>query len=255
MNLNKLSAISCEYQGTTLPYSSPTHFHPYFELVYYISGEGYGYINDKKYEYHAGTFIIINPFIKHSEVSTKESNLFVVTFKAPYLNKDFKESILSDNQNKDVLQKIKMIYDEYRIEKPYFIEKISLLIGELVIDICRDYMSDVQEKYDILVVKNYIDENFLEDIDYNYLATKVFYSYDHLRHYFKKETNMSLKQYKMNKTIDYAKYLIFKGYSIKDVALKCRFYSSSHFISAFKKVTNQTPLEFKALIKNKKKKN
>ena len=53
MNLTKLSVISCEYQGTTLPYSSPTHFHPYFELVYYISGEGYGYIDDKKYKYHA----------------------------------------------------------------------------------------------------------------------------------------------------------------------------------------------------------
>ena len=51
MNLNKLSTISCEYQRTTLPYASPTHFHPYFELVYYISGEGYGYINDKRYEY------------------------------------------------------------------------------------------------------------------------------------------------------------------------------------------------------------
>ena len=73
------------------------------------------------------------------------------------LTKDFKGSILSDNKDKDILKKIKIIYDEYRIEKIYFIEKISLLIGELVIDICRDFMSNIQEKYDILVVKNYID--------------------------------------------------------------------------------------------------
>ena len=250
MNLKELVVITCDKVANTKNNFVPDHFHPYYELIYYVSGSGYGYIGNNRYDFRNGQIIIVPPFVKHSEKTTKDSIVYVISFKCDGLDHNIVNTMIEDYEDNRLLNQIIEIKKEKDEEKQHFYEKMAFMFGNLIIDLIRTQdVSQKTDKVDIIVVKNYLDNHFLDDIDYEYLSSKVFYSYDYLRHYFKKETGMSIKQYLTNKRIEYSKTLIFENMSIQKIAKKCHFSSASHYIYTFKKLTNQTPLEFKSYIK------
>ena len=68
---------------------------------------------------------------------------------------------------------------------------------------------------------------------------------------FKKQTNFSPIEYLINVRLKKAKkYLRETNYIITDIALKCGFYSASHFSSCFMKQLGITPSDYKKLFDN-----
>ena len=72
------------------------------------------------------------------------------------------------------------------------------------------------------------------------------YSYDWLRHLFKKETGYSLSQYILARRLEKAILLLMTTDSpVTKIASECHFSSASQFISYFKKNYQLTPLQYK----------
>ena len=83
------------------------------------------------------------------------------------------------------------------------------------------------------------------------LSKRLNISKYHLCHLFKKETGISIIEYKINKQIEEAKNLLLNtDMRVNDISLLVGFTNSAYFSKYFKKLTNLTPLEFKKQIKS-----
>ena len=78
------------------------------------------------------------------------------------------------------------------------------------------------------------------------IAAKTNLSESYISRLFHKETGVSISTYIINKRVEAAKnLLIYTDYSTSDISNFLNFSSESHFISTFKKLTNQTPKKFR----------
>ena len=230
-------------------YKVPFHSHKCYELVYYYSGKGYCRIENKKYNYEIGTFVVIPPDSTHNDVHKSDCELACIGFSLE--NNEF---TLSPGNYSDPSGKIGRYLAEIDVEfkerQTDFMEVIGNLLKNVLYEIKRESgnhpeRSTIHE--DILhQVLNYIDEYFLTDISPEQLATISQYSYDRFRHIFKNAMHISPKQYIINKRLEYSKTLLATTpLSITEIAFQCGFSSTSHYIQSFKKATNITPAQYR----------
>lgn len=98
-------------------------------------------------------------------------------------------------------------------------------------------------------MKNYIDQHFTEEISLAILADLFFMDPDYTSKLFKKEYGISIKNYIINQRIEAAKELLSAtGLPVNTIALNVGYGNYSYFTRLFKKVTNQTPLEFRSQV-------
>ena len=122
------------------------HFHPEYELIWNISGEGTRFVGDSVDNYQPGDMILIGPNVPHcwqngSLDSNQESELMVIQFKASCFGGGFLQlpeagliSRLMDNASKglqitgETLTKVAKQLDVlYRTGRPIFsIERCNL---------------------------------------------------------------------------------------------------------------------------------
>lgn len=103
----------------------------------------------------------------------------------------------------------------------------------------------------ILIKKcmDYIDSHLTEKIDLDKLAESLGYTKYYLTRRFKEETKMSVSQYILSKRIESAKTLLTHSrLSILEISDKLQFSSPSHFTSVFRKMTGETPTEYRQKI-------
>lgn len=115
---------------------------------------------------------------------------------------------------------------------------------------CTADTETTEKESEVSHIVEYIDKNyeFIESLDS--IAKHFYVSRSHLCRMFKKATGMTVVTYLNEVRITNAcKMLADTDYSITDVYIKCGFNYSSYFANVFKKVTGQTPTEFKESIK------
>ena len=132
----------------------------------------------------------------------------------------------------------------------HVIDKIFDLILTLLIQRFSNSRTFAEE--DIIVyARNYIRENATRNVNFEILSESLGYSYDRLRHLFVEKYKVGMYEYLLQSRIASAKKMLADTrLSIKEVAKRCGFNSSTRFNVMFKKYMEITPKEYRRKVSN-----
>ena len=100
----------------------------------------------------------------------------------------------------------------------------------------------------IRIIKKYIEENYMQEINLGQLAQMVDMNASYLSSIFKKETGMTYSEYLVSCRIEQAcKMLVETNKSINDIALKSGYQNARYFSKQFTKQIGLKPSEYRKL--------
>lgn len=132
----------------------------------------------------------------------------------------------------EILEKLKIILDT---EKKSFKERFSIPEGP--------YTSEEI----VIMLKEFIKENYTEDINLNFIAEKLNYSVGYLSRIFSEHTGISLWKYIIELRINRAKYLLqnHRELSVKQIGEMVGYPDQSYFSRIFKRIVGKSPQEYR----------
>ena len=133
-----------------------------------------------------------------------------------------------------------------RLTNPTEVKKLQLeMIMGFAEVMSRHQRKNVRSKQ-IVKCMDYIDQHLHEKISMEELADYVNLNETYLSKLFRKETGCSVSEYIRDKKVEEAKALLrYSEKSSIEIATDLGFSSHSYFISVFKKVTGETPKEYR----------
>ncbi len=133
-----------------------------------------------------------------------------------------------------------------RLTNPTEVKKLQLeMIMGFADVMSRHQRRNVRSKQ-IVKCMDYIDQHLHEKISMEELADYVNLNETYLSKLFRKETGCSVSEYIRDKKVEEAKALLrYSEKSSIEIATDLGFSSHSYFISVFKKVTGETPKEYR----------
>lgn len=260
------------YCGTLLKakdWRDSEHHHRFLEIIYVLDGTGDIDVEDTRYAVSGGDIVVYDAFKPHFEHSSVESPLEVrfIAFDSVQLKNlpincilppDAKCVFQAGKFGKTLMSLFDIINEEIWSKDEFYIEvakNAARTLLMIVLRVIRQTQSNVVflNKDNILNgVLPYIEKNMLNDISLEDIAAQCFVSKFYLSHLFSESMGMSIGQYIRNKKIELAKtYLAQENMSIEGVAEKCGFHELNYFGRTFKKVTNQTPTQYRNSLKTK----
>ncbi len=240
------------HREDTIEYHIPFHDHQCHELVYYYSGKGHCFIENKRYYYKNNSIVIIPKGMRHNDVHEADCKIFCIGFTVDK-SFDFPALCGSYEDKQGLIQTYLQLLDREIQSNSKNVSIINNLLENIILEISRfTSFSTTPIKHvshPIEQVINYINEYFLTDIDLNYLSSIANYSYHRFRHIFRNSLGVSPTQYIKQKRLEYAKQLLTTtDGSITEIAYQCSFASTSLFIQQFKKYTGITPQKYRLQI-------
>ena len=228
------------------------HNHNCYECVFYLEGKGSITIDNEVFEYDGPTITISKPKLKHDEKTETSTRLFIMLFdledEGIYLDNFNLLKLNNDNIRffQDAFEKMQKEESE---KNTYYQEMLNSIFSQVLTNFIRILKPGKKKSCNQELVqrtKNYIKENYKQDIDFKKIANSFGYSYDRFRHIFVEEKGISLNQYLLNCRLYAAKKLLIEtDMSIKDIVSECGFKSSVHFNNFFTKKMNITPQSFR----------
>lgn len=220
------------------------HSHNYYELVYYVKGNGKTIIAGKEYEFKNNCFVIIPPYVNHNEFHNINCEVICLGF---YSDADSFSIFNVDNSVK-VYRILEEILTETAIQDYLFKDMTETKLRELCIFITRTSSKKASGEKSFEYIINYLNENFHEKIILNDCAKQLNISYDYFQHKFKKKTGNSPKQFLINRRLDFSKELLLKSeLNCTEIAYRCGFSTSAQFSKLFKESYKISPSEYKKL--------
>ncbi|WP_180270814.1 response regulator transcription factor [Sporanaerobium hydrogeniformans] len=146
-------------------------------------------------------------------------------------------SILKDEQMVELFDKATNSFDDMYMWIDTLLQNITSYSYEL-----EKTPSVVDE------IKRYIEENMAKELNRTEMANKVFLHPDYLSHIFKQQMGISISDYIINTRIQAAKRLLKStNESITNIAIDVGYGNIAYFSRIFKRVTGNTPKEFRNL--------
>ncbi len=229
------------------------HKHDCCELVYYVKGSGTTEIDGKSFIYGQNSFTVIPPDTYHDEKHDVDTELMFIGFN--YRTKEFsiQTGQYSDDPQHTFLTYLKQMKKEITEQKQHYELKLKLLLTELLIEYERMTRNTAKKVIDLTYIKNYLDENFNQDIDLKALAELSGYSYHHFRHLFKEKTGVSPNRYIIDQRLSNSQRLLKEtGLTMAGISQACGFYSESQYSAMFKKSVGMKPSEYRINISQQK---
>ncbi len=223
------------------------HGHDTYELVFYIDGEGYSYVEAEKMSFSKNSLCIIKPNERHDEVYQSDASVFIVQFTCEKkLNNIFLN--LSDKSAEYIKDLLLQIKEEDEKKESYYQSVCNLLLKRLFSEINRSLNVKEQsiKEQTVASIKEHIKQNFNKNIELKDLATKYNYSCDRLRHIFFEAEQITINQYLLNVRFSESKKMLEDSeLQIKEVAIACGFSSVAHFVNFFTKRMGISPREYR----------
>jgi len=97
----------------------------------------------------------------------------------------------------------------------------------------------------VIGIKNYIDDNYENDLNLDYLSRNRFVSKYHMLRLFKKYYGLTPRQYLIDKRIAKSKAELKNGMSVTQTCFAVGFESLGSFSTLFKTKTGKSPSQFK----------
>lgn len=109
-----------------------------------------------------------------------------------------------------------------------------------------DKKNQIKKRDEIIIVKGWIDEHYMEKISLEELSKQFFIDKFYLSRIFKEHYGTTLSNYISNKRITQAKQMLrFSGYNIETIAEKVGISDPNYFTRLFKKIEGITPGEYR----------
>lgn len=122
-------------------------------------------------------------------------------------------------------------------------------IKSLGFELISDKKSQLIEKIKKSIIELVQNPNQVEKVKLSeYLSNRLFHDYTYLSNLFSSVESVTIEQYLINQKIEKAKeLLVYDELTLTEIAYRLGYSSVAHLSRQFKKVTGQTPSEFKAL--------
>ncbi|MCY9693166.1 response regulator [Paenibacillus alginolyticus] len=120
--------------------------------------------------------------------------------------------------------------------------------AKYVIEVAVSHLHSLEVSLSVVErVQRFIMENLGEpDLTRKEIANRFYLNPDYLTRLFKKETGMSVSDFLHDQRIEYAKILLERSdQSISNIAMASGYGNSSHFSTAFKNATKQSPIDYR----------
>ena len=226
-------------------HASKAHFHKEISIALVEDGHSDVKIGDKIYKITGMTFLMIPSNVVHKCSPFSYSNW---KFRMLYINKEWFESAFSCSSEKFSFMAVdKITYSDMvslfdHIENSKFdFENESKMIYyiSLLMDVTNNYYEEYSEAVKtekIRIIKDFIEENYLNNIMISDLSRISDMSKYYLIRQFESSVGLSPHKYITNLRVNYAKYLLKGNKSLSEIALESAFYDQSHFIKCFKEL-------------------
>ena len=241
---------------------STLHTHPFTELFYVVDGKGGFNIQGQRFPVKANDFVIINPQVEHTELSSPDEPLEYIVLGINGLSfsnltpvseggHPFSFFNLRDEQ-KDILRYLNAMVQEATSQSMSYELVCHNLLEILLIKILRHQHFDLEvgkqskATKDISFIKHYLETYYHESIQLEDLASMTHLSRFYISHSFKKEIGMSPMEYLIAIRIKESKILLrTTNYSISQVADIVGFTTPTYFSKQFRKSTGISPTDYR----------
>lgn len=258
-----LKVLYAKKFSTSNNINSRIHFHPFTEFYFILDGKGKFSIEDRVIDTSKDDFFIINSNVGHSIYSSKEENLVYISFGVDSI---FVKNLLNDNN----IEEDKYIYKNIEENQEYFIKSFDIIneefnsndifaqsmanakASEFVISLLRKFKDEIVITNDIKInkqidyIKNFIDNNYSEDINLESLSKMAYMNKFHLIAEFKQSYRVTPIDYLILKRIEVTKNLLIStNHSMEEISSIVGFNSQSYFNQVFRKKVGLTPSQFR----------
>ena len=241
---------------------STLHTHPFTELFYVVDGKGEFNIQGQRFPVKPNDFVIINPQVEHTELSSPDEPLDYIVLGINGLSfsnltpvseggHPFSFFNLRDEQ-KDILRYLNAMVQEATSQSMSYELVCHNLLEILLIKILRHQHFDLEvgkqskATKDISFIKHYLETYYHESIQLEDLASMTHLSRFYISHSFKKEIGMSPMEYLIAIRIKESKILLrTTNYSISQVADIVGFTTPTYFSKQFRKSTGISPTDYR----------
>jgi len=250
------------------------HRHDYYTIIFIEKGEGTHFVDFTEYKVEDRTIYFIQPGQMHQLILTDEPIGWVITFTEEFLiANSIPEKMINDiylfndygqspplpiNENDlPVYQNLiaQMAHFAQSLET-YTLEAVGSLVKIFLIQSNNHCTLRKRNNPQLIETSNHILRTFKQSLNKKYAAAHMVSDYadelavtsDYLNKTVKNLTGKSAKDHIQSKLITEAKRsLLFSNISNKELAYELGFEESAHFNNFFKKITGQTPSEFRVL--------
>lgn len=263
-------------------YCDIMHKHDFIEICYVISGEGIHVVGDTEFEISKGDLFIINFDVPHGFFPKKGASAAPIVYNCVFMPKFLDASLFSSKhfqgitssflfkslfpedytpspdlklqgaEFKEMGDLFSKMHVEYKQMKKGYSDIIRAYLIELIIKIFRYIEEDGNKhmssrNYDMVQKAiAYMKSNYNTDIRLEDLAMKSFISKNYFSRVFKEVTGTSFSDYIQHLRVDEACNLL-RSTDLKviDIALQVGFKDLKFFYEVFKKITGQTPGDYR----------
>lgn len=258
-----------------IPSQNPWHYHPEYEILYFINAKGTRFIGDSIENIENGELILLGQNLPHTSQRDKrfyEENKYqspevlVVQFDRNFLGRELwnKPEFLPITELLNIasrgLRFTGKVADTagsrlFKIAEQKGLRRILLLLcllEELAHSQQLNFISspgflnnydETEEK--INQIYEFTINNFREDISLKKIASLVYLSESAFCRYFKTKTRKTFSQFLAEVRIGYAcKLLLKENLNISEICYECGYKNLSNFNRHFKDITQVTPSEY-----------
>lgn len=234
------------------------------EMIFVVDGFAKYLVNGKEYVLQKGELLIVNAgqnldeLFYEEQAATRyilglqnvliaglEENCFISEDQVPVFSVQNEFSLL-----KQMLELFAYLQEESDLHAELLgnqVKSLFLLLSKLVGEQQEKLEDTTQEEMPLaLLIKDYLDQHFTEDISLDFLSKRFKISSFYLSHMYKKQFNYSPVQYILRKRISLAQtLLITSDLSIGEVARKVGYKNPSHFHLLFTKNVGVSPRKYR----------
>ncbi|KAA1243143.1 helix-turn-helix domain-containing protein [Aquimarina sp. RZ0] len=246
------------------------HGHNFYLILLVTKGSGTHTIDFLEYKVFPGAMFIVSPGQIHQWRLSNDVDGCILFFtkefflhdfdtekltRFPFFNSTFSSPMfqLNSKEKNQILAKYELIHEEYQSRSLSYQEMIRIYLNAMFIQLSRVYLTKNEKgqkfSYDLLQLNRYealVDKYFKLHRPISCYSKKMNITDRQLSYLCKKTVGKTPSEIMMNRIMLEAKRLIVHSVlSISAISEELNYNDSSYFIRLFKKITKQTPEQFR----------
>ena len=250
--------------------SSLMHSHYGCELMFVVHDGGILHTANKDFPFSSGNVFIVNPNVMHTEIPDRNQSLeyYVIVCEGVAFSANSEKDVFDDIEVTENVIMIKIDHEKRWYFKMLFesiyrelqnkllndsllaISYFNILVTELLRNHNLSSALNTQTNFSSLVsyAQDFINAYFSVPFKIPELASKLAVSYSTLCHKFKRETGMSPIEYRLNRQLTEAEFMLINNDStISHICASTGFENTAYFSKLFRKKNGMTPKEYRSL--------